>query len=383
MTVSIHNREQLGLEISKQFRAVRRINKYLYRVKSQSVNGKYHVNLTKIGFSCTYPDYLHRGVKCKHIHAVEISYALRQEVENVLIPEIALQGCPTCMSNSIVKHGIRRNKSGDIQRYICKTCGKWFTFNIGFERMHATPQMITSAMQLYFSGESFRNSKRFLELQGVRVSHVAVYKWIKKYVTLMKNYLDKIKPKVGDAWRTDELYLKIRGDTKYLYAIMDDQTRYLIAQQVADTKFSADVAPMFRKAKSVAGKRPNVLISDGGSNFHDAFKREFFTNRNPRSRHIQHIRMQGDHNNNKMERLNGELRDREKVMRGLKNSNDSKVLDGYQIYHNFIRPHEGIANMTPAERCGIVVEGENKWKTLIQNASKMRRVNKLVDEPSS
>lgn len=63
--------------------------------------------------------------------------------------------------------------------------------------MHATPQMITSAMQLYFSSESF--SKRFLELQGVKISHVAVYKWIKKYVSLMHNYLDRIKPKVGDA----------------------------------------------------------------------------------------------------------------------------------------------------------------------------------------
>jgi transposase-like protein len=53
--------------------------------------------------------------------------------------------------------------------------------------MHAAPQMITSAMQLYFSGKSFRNSKRFLELQGVKISHVAVYKWIRKYVSLMQN----------------------------------------------------------------------------------------------------------------------------------------------------------------------------------------------------
>jgi transposase-like protein len=234
--------------------------------------------------------------------------------------------------------------------------------------MHATPQMITSAMQLYFSGESFRNSKRFLELQGVKISHVAVYKWIRKYVSLMQNYLDRIKPKVGDAWRTDELYLKISGDTKYLYAIMDDQTRYLIAQQVSDSKFPADIAPMFRKAKSIAGKRPNVLISDGAPNFNQAFKDEFFTRRNPRTRHIRHIRLSGDINNNKMERFNGEVRDREKVMRGLKNSKDSKVLDGYQIYHNYFRPHKGIGNITPAEKCGIKVEGENKWKTLIQNA---------------
>ena len=68
-------------------------------------------------------------------------------------------------------------------------------------------------MQLYFTGESFSNVQKFLKLQGVKVSHVAVYKWINKYVTLMEKYLEKIKPKVGEACRTDELYLKIKGNT--------------------------------------------------------------------------------------------------------------------------------------------------------------------------
>jgi len=45
-------------------------------------------------------------------------------------------------------------------------------------------------------------------------------------------------------------------------------------------------------------------------------------------------------------------------------------LKGYQIYHNYIREHEGLNDKTPAEACGIKVEGKNKWKTLIQNASK-------------
>ncbi|MGB7637641.1 MAG: integrase core domain-containing protein, partial [Nitrososphaeraceae archaeon] len=76
---------------------------------------------------------------------------------------------------------------------------------------------------------------------------------------------------------------------------------------------------------------------------------------------------QGDHNNNKMERFNGEVRDREKVMRGLKKA-DTPILTGYQIYHNCMRPHEGLDGRTPAEVCGIQIEGENKWVTLIQNA---------------
>jgi len=74
-------------------------------------------------------------------------------------------------------------------------------------------------------------------------------------------------------------------------------------------------------------------------------------------------------NNNKMERMNGEVCDREKTMRGLK-KDDTAILKGYQLFHNFIRPHEALEGKTPAEVCGLKVEGRNKWITLIQNASK-------------
>lgn len=69
-----------------------------------------------------------------------------------------------------------------------------------------------------------------------------------------------------------------------------------------------------------------------------------------------------------MERLNGEIRDREKVMRGLKKM-DTPILKGYEIYHNYFRSHEGLGGKTPSEACGIIIEGENKWNTLIENAS--------------
>jgi putative transposase len=109
------------------------------------------------------------------------------------------------------------------------------------------------------------------------------------------------------------------------------------------------------------------LISDGPRNFNDAFKSEFFTISNPRTKHIRHVRWQGDHNNNKMERMNGEVRDREKVMRGLKITT-TPILPGYQLFHNYIRPHMALNGMTPAELCGIEIQGQDKWKTLIQNA---------------
>lgn len=76
-------------------------------------------------------------------------------------------------------------------------------------------------------------------------------------------------------------------------------------------------------------------------------------------------------NNNKMERMNGEFRDREKVVRGLKKE-DSPLISGYQIYHNYFRPHMALNGRTPSEVCGIFIEGNNKWKTLIENASMVK-----------
>jgi hypothetical protein len=67
--------------------------------------------------------------------------------------------------------------------------------------------------------------------------------------------------------------------------------------------------------------------------------------------------------------MNGEVRDREKVMRGIKTT-DTPVLAGYQIYHNYFRPHEALKGKTPAEVCGIEIQGANKWKTVIENASR-------------
>ncbi len=361
------SREELGRLLQNN---VERVDEFEYKIKSTSSNEIYQIISTELGWICSCPDHMYRGVKCKHIYAVEFSSALRQTVKKVVatIQPITSLACRFCQSTHIIKKAIRHNRHNNIQRYLCKECGKRFSFNFGFERMRATPQMITSAMQLYFTGESFRNVKQFLELQGMRMSHVAVYRWVKKYVALMEQYLEKIKPNVGQAWRTDELYLKVKGNTKYLYALMDDETRFWIAQQISDTKNTADVHPLFHKGKEVATKRPVTLISDGAPNFNDAFNREFYTRKKPKTRHIRHIRLQGDHNNNKMERMNGEVRDREKTMRGLKKV-DTPILKGYQIFHNYMRPHESLNGETPAERCGIIVQGNNKWKTIIENAA--------------
>ncbi len=373
-------RTEKAYKITFQPGAIKRLDEHTYSVQSQSGNGSYTVISTEFGWKCSCPDHQYRHLTCKHIIAITYSIHLRREVQEVsktVISEISTLACRFCKSEKIVKDAIRHNKYGDVQRYLCRECNKRFSFNIGFENMRATPLIITTAMQLYFSGESLRNVQNFVRLQGLGISHVAVYKWIKKYVALMQTYLDRITPKVSDTWRTDELFLKIKGDTKYLYALMDDETRFWIAQQVSDSKFTQDVRPLFKKGKQVAGKKPMTLISDGAFNFQEAYQRELYSHTLPRTRHIRHIHLAGDQNNNKMERLNGEIRDREKVMRGLKKM-DSVALKGYQMYHNYFRPHEGLVGKTPAEIAGIRIEGGNKYVTVIQNAKSSQQTSKLI-----
>jgi transposase-like protein len=186
----------------------------------------------------------------------------------------------------------------------------------------------------------------------------------------MNSYVEKIVPNVSDTWRADELYVKIKGDMKYLFALMDDETRFWIAQEVAETKYKHDARKLCQLGMKATGKKPMTLITDGLAVYHLAYMKEFWTKKKAtRTEHTNAIRIRGDKNNNKMERFNGEIRDREKTMRGLK-IKDTPILTGYQIFHNYIRPHEGLEGKTPSEACGIKVEGKNKWLTLIQNASR-------------
>ena len=42
-----------------------------------------------------------------------------------------------------------------------------------------------------------------------------------------------------------------------------------------------------------------------------------------------------------------------------------------RLYHNHVRPHQGLPDgQTPGEAAGIIIEGKDKWKTMIQAAAK-------------
>jgi len=81
------------------------------------------------------------------------------------------------------------------------------------------------------------------------------------------------------------------------------------------------------------------------------------SHRKTRTEHIGEIRLSGQVHN-KMERVNGKIRDRERVMCTLEKS-DTTILPGMQIFHNYIQSHQTLNGKTPAEVAGIEIQGEN------------------------
>src|SRR5659263_87169 len=114
----IGTREDRGKAIAEKNGQIIRINDNTYKVKSQSSDTLYDITSTEIGWKCSCPDHQTRGLKCKHIHAVEISFNLREEVKKTTtIQPLKITDCIFCHSINIKKFGIRHNKDFDVQKY--------------------------------------------------------------------------------------------------------------------------------------------------------------------------------------------------------------------------------------------------------------------------
>ena len=346
------------------------INKDQFKVRSQTnPDNFYTVSKTVNGLVCECKDHETRNADCKHIKIVldviRRNGCYRNNTFRIM-ERAKFQLCKFCDSGNIVKAGTRRKK----QLFKCNDCQRRFTANFGFENMRYNDSTITQALQMYFQGMSVRDIADNLEMVGIDVSHVTIYKWIDKYSKLTASYLNGIVPRVGGWFRADEVWVKINGKQYYLFASMDDDTRYWLASDLADNKFQHNADSLLDMTKKQAGKAPRNFITDGLPAYAKSSKKVF----GKKTNHVKHIHLAGkrDRDNNKMERLNGEIRDREKVFRGLKKM-DTAILDGMRVYYNYTKKHSGIKGLTPAEASLIQVDGKNKWKTIIANASLQRR----------
>jgi transposase-like protein len=314
---------------------------------------------------------------------------MRQRVVTQVQPEIETvkdEGCRLCGSPRVVKIGKIHTKHGDVQRYLCTECNRKFVANeTGFEYIKATPKAITIALDLYFKGVSQRKIMEHLKMfEGVSVTQPCILKWIRKYIELMKGYLEKFTPQLGGIWHSDEMMINVRNTEKidgenysWAWNLLDHETRFLIASEVTKHRNIEDARKVLQEAKDVAnGQRPDFIITDKLPAYKQAVTKEFHTIKKPRTQHVKLKSIREGTNNNIVERLHGTIRERTNVMRGLDNDKTAQgMMEGNRIYYNYLRPHQALEGKTPAEKAGIDLELEgNKWKELINRAKRTQKV---------
>jgi len=366
---------------------VDKISDFAYRVWSQTEEGKHYIVLREgLEWKCECPDFVLNHVVCKHIHAVEqfslnerSAFPSEKEVETVCEESLSLV-CKFCGSENVVKRGYRNTQRGKVQRFFCKDCKRFFIVDEGFEKMKATPETVTVALDLYFKGISMRAIVDHLkQFYNVEVSHVAIYKWIRKYVKMLKAYADQLVPRVSGIWHSDEMTLNIRDlenheNLRWAWNVIDNESRFWLASQITEKREIADARKVLAQASSISQTRPMAVVTDGLRAYQDAITKEFFTLKAPRTEHVRIPNIRDRSNNNMVERLHGTIRQRNKVMRGLDDEQTAQtMMDGLRIYYNFLRPHMALDGKTPAQEAKLVSDTEKvNWASLIKKASKAK-----------
>ncbi len=168
--------------------------------------------------------------------------------------------------------------------------------------------------------------------------------------------------------------------TKYITAELFVAKRTLpkcveFLKQIKDTCYD-QILEVYKKEKSKPKEEKELItfVCDKFGNYQGAFNKLFF--------HVAKLRfgvpikakVAGlEHNNNPIERENGNIKDRLKVMRGGFSvfHGAESFLNMRRVIHNFVNPHQQLMGKTPAEAAEIYLElGRNKLKGLIERRAK-------------
>jgi putative transposase len=75
---------------------------------------------------------------------------------------------------------------------------------------------------LYFRfGVSFRDVEEMMASRGVLLSYEMIRRWCDKFGHQFARALRSRRPRTGDKWHLDEVFLKINGVTHYLWRTVD------------------------------------------------------------------------------------------------------------------------------------------------------------------
>ena len=254
--------------------------------------------------------------------------------------------CKYCQSENVVKYGTHEG----IQRYWCKDCKRKFADNKALPEMKTPISHISAALSCYFSGMPLDAIQRHLHQQfRVYYSEMGIYNWVKRFA---KEAIDRVKdfqPIVGDTWIADETVLKVGGKNIWFFDVIDEKTRYLLASRLAESRTTKEAALVMNEAKKRAGKLPKRIITDKLAAYVDGIELVFGAD----TEHIQSKPFTDVNSTNIIERFQGTLKDRTKVVRGFKNMDTARLLtEAWLVHYNFFKEHSTLGDVPPAIKMG-------------------------------
>jgi transposase-like protein len=82
----------------------------------------------------------------------------------------------------------------------------------GFSKVSSDPHIIVETLNLVMGGMSYRYIARHIfTTHQIKISHISIMNWVRKYTQLMKEYVDKLVPEYQEVWSVDEMMLNVKG----------------------------------------------------------------------------------------------------------------------------------------------------------------------------
>jgi putative transposase len=154
---------------------------------------------------------------------------------------------------------------------------------------------------------SYREVEELMFVRGVIVTYEAIRQWCRKFGQAYANQLRRRRPRPGDTWHLDEVFLAIHGEHHDLWrAVAQDGN--ILDILVQRRRHKAAAKKFFRKLLKGLRYVPRVLITDQLESY-GAAKRELL----PGVEHRQHRYL-----NNRAEHSHQPTRQRERRMQGFK-----------------------------------------------------------------
>ncbi len=196
-------------------------------------------------------------------------------------------------------------------------------------RRHRFPaEIISHSVWLYFRfALSFRDVEEIMSMRGVTLSYEAIREWCLKFGQTYANELRRRRPRPGDKWHLDEMFIKMNGKDHYLWRAVDQDGNVLdILVQSRRNKQAAK--RFFRKLLKGLQYVPRVIITDKLKSY-GAAKAEVM----PGVEHRQHKGL-----NNRAENSHQPTRVRERVMRRFKSAGHAqRFLSAFGIIASHFR----------------------------------------------